>query len=186
MNTSKVKFTYLNKIIKNILHETITKQMNHSEKHEIDRIDRKILDVLQHQGRMAMTELAQDVGLSATPCTERVKRMERNGVITGYHAHVDPEAVGKQLLVFVEITLSVKSDDVFDRVRQQLFAMPEVLACYLVSGDFDYLVKMRLSGMDEYRSLLGKVLAQIPVPAQSHSYVVMEEVKETLTLAMDR
>ncbi|QFZ87136.1 winged helix-turn-helix transcriptional regulator [Variovorax paradoxus] len=153
---------------------------------ELDRIDRKILDLLQRQGRIAMTELAERIGLSASPCAERVKRMERDGVITGYHAHVSPEALGKTLLVFVEIKLSAKSGDVFDKVKQELLHMPEVLECHLVSGSFDYLVKARLSGMSEYRHLLGDILKKLPVAAESHSYVVMEEIKETLMLAVDR
>ncbi|MEZ2294786.1 winged helix-turn-helix transcriptional regulator [Variovorax sp. RCC_210] len=153
---------------------------------ELDRIDRKILDVLQRQGRMSMTELAEHIGLSASPCAERVKRMERDGVITGYHARVAPEALGKTLLVFVEIKLSAKSGDVFDKVKQELLHMPEVLECHLVSGSFDYLVKARLSGMSEYRHLLGDILKKLPVAAESHSYVVMEEIKETLLLATDR
>ena len=153
---------------------------------ELDRIDRKILDVLQRQGRIAMTELAERIGLSASPCAERVKRMEREGVITGYHAHVSPEALGRTLLVFVEIKLSAKSGDVFDKVRKELLHMPEVLECHLVSGSFDYLVKARLSGMSEYRHLLGDILKKLPVAAESHSYVVMEEIKETLVLATDR
>jgi Lrp/AsnC family leucine-responsive transcriptional regulator len=130
---------------------------------ELDRIDRRILDLLQRQGRVSMTELAEHIGLSASPCAERVKRMERDGVITGYHAHVSPEALGKTLL-----------------------HMPEVLECHLVSGSFDYLVKARLSGMSEYRHLLGDILKKLPVAAESHSYVVMEEIKETLMLAVDR
>jgi len=153
---------------------------------ELDRIDRKILDILQRQARIAMTELAERVGLSASPCAERVKRMEREGVITGYHARVAPQALGKTLLVFVEIRLSAKSAEVFDKVRKELLHMPEVLECHLVSGSFDYLVKARLSGMSEYRHLLGDILKKLPVPAESHSYVVMEEVKETLVLAVDR
>ena len=157
-----------------------------SEMPELDRIDRKILDVLQRQGRMSMTELAEHIGLSASPCAERVKRMERDGVITGYHAHVSPEALGRTLLVFVEIKLSAKSGDVFDKVRKELLHMPEVLECHLVSGSFDYLVKARLSGMSEYRHLLGDILKKLPVAAESHSYVVMEEIKETLMLAVDR
>ncbi|MDM0010098.1 winged helix-turn-helix transcriptional regulator [Variovorax sp. J22G73] len=156
------------------------------EPDRIDRIDRKILDVLQRQGRMSMTELAEHIGLSASPCAERVKRMERDGVITGYHARVAPEALGKTLLVFVEIKLSAKSGDVFDKVKQELLHMPEVLECHLVSGSFDYLVKARLSGMSEYRHLLGDILKKLPVAAESHSYVVMEEIKETLLLATDR
>lgn len=149
---------------------------------DIDRIDHRILHALQLDGRMTMTELAQQVGLSATPCTDRVKRLERAGVITGYHAHLNAHALGKSLLVFVEIRLSSKSDQVFENVRQGLKDMPEVMECHLVSGSFDYLVKMRLSAMSEYRSLLGKLLKHIPVPAESHSYVVMEEVKESTYL----
>ncbi|VTU32530.1 winged helix-turn-helix transcriptional regulator [Variovorax sp. RA8] len=153
---------------------------------ELDRIDRKILEILQLQGRIPMTELAQQIGLSTSPCTERVRRMEREGVITGYHARIDPQAVGKTLLVFVEITLSSKSADVFDKVRTELLHVPEVMECHLVSGGFDYLVKARLRAMSDYRRLLGDLLKKLPVTAESNSYVVMEEVKESLYLPLDR
>ena len=153
---------------------------------ELDRIDRKILEILQRDGRISMTELAQTIGLSTSPCSERVKRMEREGVITGYQARVSPKALGKTLLVFVEITLASKSADVFEKVRAELLHVPDVQECHLVSGNFDYLVKARLGGMDEYRSLLGDILKKLPVAAQSHSYVVMEDVKESLTLRTDR
>lgn len=147
---------------------------------ELDRIDRKILDLLQKDGRISMTDLAAKIGLSATPCTERVRRLEREGVITGYHAHVNPHALGKNLLVFVEIKLSAKSGEVFDRVKKELSFVPEVMECHLVSGDFDYLVKARITEMGEYRRLLGNILLKLPSAAESRSYVVMEELKETL------
>lgn len=153
---------------------------------DLDRTDRKILDILQRQGRISMTDLAEQIGLSTSPCSERVRRMEREKVITGYHARVDPVALGKTLLVFVEITLSSKSGDVFDKVRQELQHVPEVMECHLVSGGFDYLVKARLGGMSEYRHLLGDILKKLPVTAESRSYVVMEEVKEDLYLPVDR
>ena len=105
-----------------------------------------------------MTELATQIGLSTSPCTERVRRLERDGVITGYHAHLSPEAVGRTLLVFVEIKLSAKSDQIFDKVRKELLHIPEVLECHLVSGKFDYLCKARLRGMGQYRHLLGNIL----------------------------
>lgn len=154
--------------------------------HPLDKTDRKILSLLQKDGRIAMTELAERVGLSASPCTERVRRLERDKVITGYHAHLSPEALGKTLLVFVEIKLSSKSDDIFSKSRQSLLLVRDVVECHLVSGSFDYLVKARLSGMREYRRLLGDILKQLPVPAESHSYVVMEEIKESLELVLDR
>lgn len=157
-----------------------------SEIHPLDRTDRKILDILQREGRIAITELAERVGLSASPCSERVKRMERDGVITGYCARVSPQALGKTLLVFVELKLSAKSEEIFDKVRKELLHVPDVLECHLVSGGFDYLVKARLGGMREYRRLLGDILKKLPVPAESHSYVVMEEIKDTLALPLDR
>ena len=153
---------------------------------ELDRTDRKILDILQREGRISITELAEQVSLSATPCSERVKRLEREGVITGYHARINPAALGKTLLVFLEIRLSAKSGDVFDKVKQELMYVPEVMECHLVSGDFDYLVKARLSEMNEYRRLLGEILKRLPASAESHSYVVMEEIKESLYLPTDR
>ncbi|GAB2458254.1 winged helix-turn-helix transcriptional regulator [Comamonas humi] len=157
-----------------------------SEIHPLDRTDRKILDILQREGRIAITELADRIGLSASPCSERVKRMEREGVIAGYYARLSPEALGKTLLVFVELKLSSKSEEIFDKVRKELLHVPDVLECHLVSGAFDYLVKARLGGMREYRRLLGDILKKLPVPAESHSYVVMEEIKDTLALPLDR
>jgi Lrp/AsnC family leucine-responsive transcriptional regulator len=150
--------------------------------HEFDRIDRKILDILQRNGRISITDLAQEVGLSATPCAERVRRMERDGVISGYHARVSPRALGKNLLVFLEIKLAAKSDEVFEKIRKELHRMPDVMECHLVSGDFDYLVKARLAEMNDYRRLLGEILQRLPGSAESRSYVVMEEIKETFYL----
>lgn len=154
--------------------------------YEPDRTDLKIMDLLQRQGRMSMTELGEQIGLSTSPCSERVKRLERLGLITGYHARVDPIALGRPLLVFMEITLSQKSPQVFETIRRELGQMPEVLECHLISGSFDYLVKLRLRAMSEYRELLGTILKKVPVPAQSNSYVVMEEVKESTVLSLDR
>jgi Lrp/AsnC family transcriptional regulator, leucine-responsive regulatory protein len=151
---------------------------------ELDSIDLRILDLLQHQGRLTMTELGDKVGLSTSPCSQRVKRLERLGVITGYHANINPAMAGRALLVFVEITLAQKSEQIFKNVRDELEHMPQVLECHLVSGSFDYLVKARLSGMAEYRQLLGSMLRKIPVPAQSNSYVVMEEIKESFVIKL--
>lgn len=149
---------------------------------ELDKIDRRILDLLQKDGRTTMTDLAAKVGLSTTPVTERVRRLEREDVITGYHARVSPKALGKNLLVFVEIKLSAKSGEVFERVKREMLFVPEVMECHLVSGDFDYLIKARMSEMGEYRRLLGNILLKLPAAAESRSYVVMEELKETLYL----
>lgn len=152
---------------------------------KLDRIDVQILDILQNEGRISMSELAGRVNLSTTPCSERVKRLERDGVIMGYHARVNPAHVDRTLLVFLEIKLSAKSGDVFDQVAQSLADIPEVLECHLISGEFDYLVKARLKEMAAYRRLLGDILKKLPASASSHSYVVMEEIKESLILKVD-
>lgn len=149
---------------------------------DLDKTDRRILDLLQRQGRLSMTELAEQVGLSTTPCTERVRRLEREGVITGYHARVNPALVGRAMLVFVELKMSTKSDQVFEQVKRQIAGVPEVLDCHLVAGDFDYLVKARIAEMSQYRRLLGNILLKLPGAVESRSYIVMEELKETLYL----
>ncbi|ARK82038.1 AsnC family transcriptional regulator [Burkholderia pseudomallei] len=151
----------------------------------LDKLDRRILKLLQEDGRMAMKDLAERVGLTVTPCIERVRRMERDGVITGYHAHVDPSQLGASLLVFVEITLDHKNGNMFEQFRREVMKIDEVLECHLVSGDFDYLIKARIGEMADYRKLLGDILLQLPGAVQSKSYVVMEEIKETLMIAVD-
>ena len=149
---------------------------------ELDRIDRKILRILQDEGRISFTELGERVGLSTTPCTERVRRLERENVITGYHARVDPQQVNASLLVFVEISLAYKSGDIFEEFRRAALRLPNVLECHLVSGDFDYLIKARINEMASYRKLLASTLLTMPHVRESKSYIVMEEVKETLCL----
>lgn len=149
---------------------------------KLDRIDQQILDILQHDGRIAISELASRVNLSTTPCSERIKRLERDGIIMGYYARLNPQLVDRNLLVFLEIKLSAKSGDVFDQVARDLVEIPEVLECHLISGEFDYLVKARLKEMSAYRCLLGDLLKKLPSSASSHSYIVMEEVKESFYL----
>jgi Lrp/AsnC family leucine-responsive transcriptional regulator len=152
---------------------------------DLDRIDRRILRMLQADGRISITELAEQVGLSATPCSERVKRLERDGFITGYHARLSPQALGQSLLVFVEIRLSAKSGRIFDEFKREVLKLPNVLECHLVSGDFDYLIKARIPEMNAYRRLLGDMLLALPGARESRSYVVMEEVKESLSLTIE-
>ena len=151
----------------------------------LDKLDRRILALLQKDGRLSMKELGEQVGLSITPCIERVKRMERDGVISGYYARLNPQALGASLLMFVQITLSNKSGEMFDQFRREVLRIPQVLECHLVSGDFDYIIKARIHEMNEYRKLLGDILLRLPGALQSKSYVVMEEIKETLTLDVE-
>lgn len=149
---------------------------------ELDRIDRQILRLLQAEGRMSYVELGEHVGLSTTPCMERVKRLEREKFILGYGARLNPQKLEASLLVFVEISLSSKSADIFDEFRRAATKLPHVLECHLVSGDFDYLIKARISEMASYRKLLGDILLKLPGVRESKSYIVMEEIKESLAI----
>lgn len=150
----------------------------------MDRIDRRILECLQEDGRISNVALAKKVNLTPTPCLERVKRLEKDGYIRGYTALLDPELVEAGLLVFVEIDLLRTSPDVFREFRKKASQLPEVLDCHLVSGNFDYLIKARVNDMQEYRELLGEKILSLPGVSGSRSYVVMEEVKETTRLPL--
>ena len=149
---------------------------------ELTRIDRNILRELQKNGRLSYAELARRVGLTTTPCMERVKRMEREGVIEGYTALVNPHALNADLVVFVEIKLSRTSQDAFEEFRRAAADLDEVQECYLVAGNFDYLIKARVADMDSYRRFLGETLLTLPGVQESTSYPVMEQIKETLQL----
>ena len=150
----------------------------------LDRTDRQILECLQDDGRISNVQLARKVNLTQTPCIERVKRLERQGYIRGYTALLDPELVDASLLVFVEIDLSHKSPEAFRKFREEARLLPEIMDCHLVSGKFDYLIKARVSDMKAYRELLGEKILSLPGVSDSRSYVVMEEVKETLKLPL--
>ena len=143
----------------------------------MDRIDKKILTELQVNGRISNIDLSKKVGLSPTPCLERVRRLERTGVIEGYQAVLNAEAVGANMLVFVEITLEKTAQDVFSDFSKAVEKLDEILECHLVSGSFDYLLKTRVKNMASYRKLLGETLLKLPSVSASRTYVVMEEVK---------
>ena len=156
--------------------------MKHENK--LDRIDRRILRALQQDGRITFSELAKRVGLSTSPCLERVRRMEREGVIAGYTTLLNPKFLNAELIVFVQIRLTRTSQDIFERFKQAAIEIEEVQECYLISGNFDYLIKARVSDMDAYRHFLGTTLLKLPDVQESTSYAVMELVKETLNLPM--
>ncbi|ETC97785.1 AsnC family transcriptional regulator [Asaia sp. SF2.1] len=147
-----------------------------------DEIDRRILRILQKEGRMTNVELARLVNLSPAATLERVRKLEHSGVIRNYMARLDPETVNLGLLVFVQVTLDRTSADIFDSFAKAVRAIPQVSECYMVAGGFDYLVKARVRDMNAYRAFLGKTLTRLPGVRQTHTYTVMEEVKADLEL----
>jgi Lrp/AsnC family leucine-responsive transcriptional regulator len=160
--------------------------MPSSQNKSIDRIDRNILVELQKNARISNIELSKRVGLSPTPCLERVKRLEKEKYIKGYQAILNPQKLEAALLVLVEITLTKTSPDVFDDFSRAVHELDVIQECHLVSGNFDFLLKTRVADMVAYRELLGDTLLRLPSVSESRSYVVMEEVKSTNFLPIKR
>jgi Lrp/AsnC family leucine-responsive transcriptional regulator len=148
----------------------------------LDAIDVAILDALQRDGRLPIVALAKAVGLSATPCAERVRALEGAGMIDGYTARLDAARLGLGLLVFIEIAIDRTSQDAFDQFRRAIDRIPQVQECHMVAGGFDYLLKVRVADMAAYRAFLGEVLSRVPGIRETHTYAVMERVKESQAL----
>jgi len=157
-----------------------------TKRRALDRTDRLILAALQDDGRISNVALARKVNLTPTPCLERVRRLERDGYITGYTAILNPRLLDAGLLVFVEISLQRNSPDAFSDFRREASRLTGIQECHLVSGNFDYLIKARVKDMQEYRELLGEKILALPGVSDSRSYVVMEEVKETRAIQLSR
>ncbi len=149
---------------------------------KLQPIDRKILRELQTDGRMTYSRLSERVGLTTTPCIERVRRLEREGYIRGYTAVVDPALLDAELVVFVQIRLERNSKDSFENFKRALESLPQVQECYLVTGEFDFLIKARVSNMSAYRSFLEDSLLSIPRVKDSTTIVAMEVVKESMRI----
>ena len=148
----------------------------------IDKIDARILRVLQVDGRISNLKLAETVHLSPTAVLERVKRLTRDGYILGYEARLNPAKLGAGLLVFVEVLLDRTVHDVMDNFRAAVQARPEILEAHLVAGGFDYLLKTRVSDMAAYRQFIGSVIWTLPGVRETRTYAVMEEVKNSALL----
>jgi Lrp/AsnC family transcriptional regulator, leucine-responsive regulatory protein len=151
---------------------------------DLDRIDLKILNVLQADGRLSNLKLAEAVALSPTAVLARVQRLTREGYILGYEARLDPVKLGVGMLVFVEVLLDRTTPNVFEAFNAAVQAHPQILECHMVAGGFDYLVKTRVADMQAYRDFAGAVLWQLPGVRETRTYAVMEEVKNSARLPL--
>ena len=152
----------------------------------LDSTDLAILDALQNNGRLSLVELAKRINLSATPCTLRMRKLEQDGVITGYHAKLDPASLGQALMVFVTVSLKATDEATLKAFNAAVKPVKPILECHMVGGGFDYLLKIRVRDMAEYRDILGGVIGALPMVESTHSYFVMEEVKESPLLPIPR
>ncbi|WP_196139735.1 winged helix-turn-helix transcriptional regulator [Aliikangiella sp. G2MR2-5] len=143
----------------------------------LDKIDLAILDALQRNSRISNVNLAKEINLSASPCLDRVKRLESEGYIERYGAVLNASKLNFGLKAYVEVTLDKSTSDVFDQFAEQVQKIKQIAECDMVAGGFDYLLKIRIANMAEYRSVLGEVV-DIPGVAKNHTYVVIEHIKE--------
>ena len=150
----------------------------------LDRIDLKILDLLQRDGRMPNTRLADEVALSPTAVLARVQRLTREGYILGYEARLNPLQLGRGMMVFVEVLLDRTTPNVFEAFKAAVQVRGEIMECHMVAGGFDYLLKTRMADMSAYREFAGSVLWQLPGVRETRSYAVMEEVKNSTHLRL--
>ncbi|WP_238367939.1 Lrp/AsnC ligand binding domain-containing protein [Mesobacterium pallidum] len=146
--------------------------------HGLDRFDRAILVELSSDGRVSMTELARRIGLSKSPTQARVKRLEQQGIITGYRALVDPIRLGLDHVAFVEVRLGDTREKALAEFNAGVARVTEIEQAHLIAGNFDYLLKVRTRDMNAYRKVLAEKLSSLPHVASTSTYVAMEAVKE--------
>lgn len=143
---------------------------------DLDEFDRKIIAILGRDGRMTYTELAQRVGLSKTPCQQRVKRLVDSGLITGFRAIVDPAKLGLDHVAFTEVKLSDTREEALRRFNEAVRRIPEVEECHMIASSFDYLLKVRTPDIRRYRIVLGEKISSLPHVASTSTFVAMETI----------
>ncbi|AIY64697.1 winged helix-turn-helix transcriptional regulator [Pseudoalteromonas piratica] len=152
----------------------------------LDRIDLAILDALQKNGRISNVNLAKQVNLSPSPCLERVKKLEEEGYIEGYGARLNATKLKQNVVAHVEVTLKESTEAAFEIFKQHILLIGQVVSCDMVAGGYDYLLKIRVGDMIEYREVLGKIV-DIPGVGTNRTYMVIEHVKQDkgLTVKID-
>ncbi|MBL8267784.1 Lrp/AsnC family transcriptional regulator [Steroidobacter sp.] len=144
----------------------------------IDAYDRRILEALQADGRLTNLELAERVGLSPSPCLRRVRALEAEGLIKGYGARLDRKKIGLGMTVFVAVNIELHKEVEAAKFRDALLAFPEVVSCYITSGDFDFLLQVVTPDLDAYREFSLERLIKVPGVKGIHSSFVIDTVKD--------
>lgn len=145
---------------------------------ELDSFDRKILNVLAEDGRISVTDLAHQVGMSKTPCHVRMRRLIESGVITGFRAAINPTKLGLDHVAFTEVKLSDTREKALEEFNAAVRRIPEVEECHMIASSFDYLLKVRTSDIRRYRIVLGERISSLPHVASTSTFVAMESVKD--------
>lgn len=153
---------------------------------KLDRYDRRLLEILQAEGRITNQELADRIGLSPSPCLRRLRALEESGLIVGYRALLDPRKLGLSLMAVIHISMDRHTPDRFARFEAKIAALPEVLECLLITGqEADYQVKVIVSDMDAYQSLLLSKITSIEGVSGVHSSFVLRRVVDKTALPLE-
>ena len=144
----------------------------------MDSFDLKILKILEKNGRITNSELSERVGLSKTPCQIRVKNMIDKGIIKGFKAVLNYEALERNHIAFTEVKLNDTRDNALNAFNQAVLSIPEIEQCHMIAGQFDYLLKIRTKNINDYRQALGEKISTLPCVSNTSTFVVMEAVKE--------
>ncbi len=150
----------------------------------MDDVDKKLILLLQQNGKLTMKELSAELGLSITPIYERIRRLERNGIITGYHANVDSKKAGFGLEVFLSITMEFHKSEMLHEFERDIKKFPEVMECYHLTGSFDFLVKVLVKDMDDYALFTNQRLSKLNNIRLVQSLMVLNKVKQTTVLPL--
>ncbi|MFS4582867.1 Lrp/AsnC family transcriptional regulator [Phaeobacter sp. C3_T13_0] len=148
----------------------------------MDRFDQAILKALGEDGRISIADLARRIGLSKTPTQARLRRLEADGIITGYRALIDPIRLGLDHVAFVEVRLNDTREEALAKFNAALARVPEIEQAHLMASHFDYLLKVRTQSMSTYRAVLGEKISALPHVASTSTYVAMQAVIEDSTL----
>lgn len=148
----------------------------------LDQIDRKIIKALQDNARLSSQELSERVGISTSPCWRRVRALEETGVITRYVTLVDPEALGLSISIFTNVSLDKQIETALETFQKAVRRRPEVMECYLMTGDFDYLLRVVVGSLHDYERFLLDHLTKIPGVASIKSSFALKQVKYTTAL----
>ncbi|MEM7799058.1 MAG: Lrp/AsnC family transcriptional regulator [Chloroflexota bacterium] len=143
---------------------------------EIDDIDRQILRILQRESQLTNVELSQRIGLSPTPCLRRVKRLEEDGFISGYRAEVDRRKLGYPIMAFVQITLNTQVESALEMVEAAVRERPEIIHCYLITGDSDYMLQVVARDLDDYADFMRNHLTKIPAIQNIKSSFALDDI----------
>lgn len=157
-----------------------------SKSRRLDQYDRSILDVLSTEGRLPVTELANRVGLSKSPCQSRLKRLQEEGFIKGFRAELNAQMLGLEHIAFAEVKLKDTTEKALNDFNREVAKIREVEQCHMIAGQFDYLIKVRTQDIQAYRRVLGEKISTLPHVKSTSTYVSMQAVKEEGLLSVDR